>query len=192
VVDVPEAAPGSGEATYATAQAARALGISSSRVRKMIASGELASHRDQQGRHRIPHDALRAKLKEWGFALPAGAATERPGEPEEDRQHGAWAEVGLQQELEAARREVRQLREEVHTLRGDLMPLVERVRSEQEDNEGGALQERDVFQEERAQLLAEVERERRRADELAWEMEASRQRWWARWLESKAREGRGV
>jgi excisionase family DNA binding protein len=187
VVDVPEAPPGSGTATYATGQAARALGVSTSRVRKMIASGELAAHRDQQGHHRIPHDAVRDKLEKWGFLPPAGAASEVSGEAEGTEK---GREAGMREDVEAARRELRQLREEVHALRGELLPLVRLARSTQEDK-GSALEERDVLQGERARLLAEVKGERRRADELAGEMEAIRQTWWARWFESKSGKGRG-
>jgi excisionase family DNA binding protein len=192
VVDVPEASPGSGEATYTTGQAARALGVSSSRVRKMIASGELASHRDQQGRHQIPHDAVRAKLKKMEFAPPAGAASEGSGEAEgteKSWKDGAWAD-GLRGEVEATHRKLQQLEDEVHTLRGELLPLVRLARSAEEDKRS-ILEKRDVLQEQRAQLLVEVEGERQRADKLVGEMEAIRQTWWARWFESKSRKGRG-
>jgi excisionase family DNA binding protein len=192
VADVPEVPPGSGEATYTTGQAARAFGVSSSRVRKMIASGELASHRDQQGRHQIPHDAVRAKLKEGEFAPSAGAASEGLGEAEGTEKgwkKGAWADA-LREEVEATRQELQQLEDEVRALRRELLPLVRLARSAEEDKRR-ILEKRDVLQEERARLLAEVEGERQRADELVGEMEAIRQTWWARWFESKSGKGRG-
>ncbi len=96
----------------------------------------------------------------------------------------------VREEVEAARRELRQLKEEVHALRGVLLPLVELARSAAEDKES-APGEADALQEERARLLAEVEGARRRADELVGEMEAIRQTWWARWFESKSGKGRG-
>jgi hypothetical protein len=158
----------------------------------MIASGELAAHRDQQGHHRIPHDAVRARLEKWGLVPPAGAASESSGEAEgseKGRGEGAWAD-GVREEVDAARRELRQLKEEVHALRGELLPLAELARSAAEDKES-APGEGDALQEERARLLAEVEGERRRADELVGEMEAFRQTWWARWFESRSEKGRG-
>jgi excisionase family DNA binding protein len=178
VVDVPEVPPGSGEATYTTGQVARALGVSSGRVRKMIASGELLSHRDQQGRHEIPRDAVRAKLKEGEFTPSAGPTSEDSGEAEgteKSWKDGAWAD-GLREEVEATRRELRQLEEEVRALRGELLPLVRLVRSAEED---------------KRTILEKVEEEHHRADELVGEMEAIRQTWWARWFESKSGKGRG-
>jgi excisionase family DNA binding protein len=178
-----EAPPVSAEPTYVTGEAARVLGVSSSYVRKMIASGELATHRDEQGYHHIPQDAIHAKLEERGFAPPAGAASEDSGgieRTEEPRDDGLRGE-----EAGAARRELRRLGEEVRALRDELLPLIHLARSAQEDKES-VLEEKVILEEERARLLAEIEEERQRANELADELETSRLKWWAQWIESRS------
>jgi len=143
----------------------------------MIADGELAAHRDKQGRHRIPRDAVRAKLEEREQAPLIGAASEGSGEArgaEEPRDDGA-----LRADVSDFRRELRRVREEVGALRGELLPLAGLARSAEQEKEF-ALDERSVLQEERARLQEELEGERRRADELAQELEAFKLKWWAR------------
>jgi excisionase family DNA binding protein len=168
--------PEEAEPTYATGEAARALGLSSSRVRKMIASGELASHRNEEGRHRIPRKAVRAKLKERGFAPPTGAdsrGTERAAGPSEANR--SW---------EDPKGVLGELAQEVRALRSELVPLARLARSAQEDHKS-ALEENVVLREERARLLAALEEERRRADDAEQKHEATRLRWWAQQTDQK-------
>jgi excisionase family DNA binding protein len=49
--------------TYATAEAARLLAISPSRVRQLVAQGKLPGERDRAGRLRIPKEALHAEQR---------------------------------------------------------------------------------------------------------------------------------
>ena len=150
---------------YTTNQAAQVLGVSASSVRKMIHGGELMAHKDEQGHHRIPSEALRAKLEEEGSVASQAeiaAASE----------NGDQALAGLEEEVAAARREIRSVWEELHAMREvELRPLVRRLLSAEES--------RDALAEERMRLRAELERERRRAEGLKEELEDFSRKWWA-------------
>jgi excisionase family DNA binding protein len=150
---------------YTTNQAAQVLGVSASSVRKMIHGGELMAHKDEQGHHRIPSEALRAKLEEEGSVA---------SQAEEDAasENGDQALAGLEEEVAAARREIRSVWEELHAMREEeLRPLVRRLLSAEES--------RDALAEERMRLRAELERERRRAEGLKEELEDFSRKWWA-------------
>jgi excisionase family DNA binding protein len=168
--------PEEAASTYATSEAARVLGVSSRRVRKMIASGELTARRDKQGHHRIPRDAVRAKLKERGATPPTAAASEgRGGTGGPDEPRGDL----LREELESVRQELGSFAREVRALRSELVPLARLARSAQEGKER-SLREQGTLREERARLLEELEEERRRASELEKEHEAFLLKWWSR------------
>jgi len=54
------------EDTYTTGEAARILRVTESRVRQMLASGELEGSRDVNGRWQIPQHAVHARLDRRG------------------------------------------------------------------------------------------------------------------------------
>jgi excisionase family DNA binding protein len=171
--------PDEAETTYATGEAARVLGVSGKRVRRMIASGELASSRDEAGRHRIPRAAVHAKLEERGPTWRTGdASLDRVARGEPAPLHDARGERP-REELEDVRRGLRGLAEEVRALRRELAPLARLARSAAEEKER-ALRENAALREERVRLTASLEEERGRADGLAREYESFRLRWWGR------------
>jgi excisionase family DNA binding protein len=176
------ATPVSGDATYTTGQAARALGVSISGVRKMIASGELVANRDERGHHRIPWSAVRAKLEERRFSPPS-EPSELGAEPRDSGLRG--------EEIAVMRRELQQLREEVAALREELGPLARLLRHTEEDKVS-ALKEKGALEKEREGLLVQLEQERRRANELAQELDDLQLKWWAQWFESKSGHSQGV
>ena len=156
---------------YTTHQAAQMLGVSASSVRKMIHGGELMAHKDEQGHHRIPPEALRAKLKEEG-----GVASQ--AEVAAASENGNQAHAGLEEEVAAARREIRFVWEELRAMREEeLRPLARRLLSDEES--------RDALAEERTRLRGELERERRRAEGLTEELEDFNRKWWEKWHEQR-------
>ena len=157
--------------TYATGEAARLLGVSSKQVRRMIASGELPSRRDEEGRHRIPRAALREKLEG-----PGASDVHR-----EDRSSDRSSSSGVG--IEDVHRELQVLAEEMRNLRGELEPLMRLARSTQEEKES-ALEENSILREECEGLRTALEEERRKASELSAEFEAFRVRWWERGMGS--------
>ena len=160
---------------YTTNQAAQVLGISASSVRKMIHGGELMANKDEQGHHRIPPEALRAKLKEEGGVA---SQAEVAAASENGTENGDQALAGLEEEVAAGRREIRSVWEELHAMREEeLRPLARRLLSAEES--------RDALAEERMQLRAELERERRRAGGLKEELEDFTRKWWVTRHESR-------
>jgi excisionase family DNA binding protein len=156
---------------YTTNQAAQVLGVSASIVRKRIHRGELRAHRDEQGRHRIPREELRAKLEEEGSVASQAESTAAS-------ENGNQALAGLQEEVAAARQEMTLVWEELRAMREEeLGPLARRLLSAEES--------RDALAEERIELRAELERERRRAEGLTEELEDFKVKWWEKWHESR-------
>src|SRR5215217_1261959 len=93
---------------YTTHQAAQVLGVSASSVRKMIHSGELMAHKDEQGHHRIPPEALHAMREEELQPL-----ARRLLSAEESRDALAEERTRLRGELERERRRAEGLTEEL-------------------------------------------------------------------------------
>jgi excisionase family DNA binding protein len=156
---------------YTTNQAAQVLGVSASIVRKRIHRGELRAHRDEQGRHRIPREELRAKLEEEGSVASQAESTAAS-------ENGNQGLAGLQEEVAAARQEMTLVWEELRAMREEeLEPLARRLLSAEES--------RDALAEERIELRAELERERRRAEGLTEELEDFKAKWWEKWNESR-------
>jgi excisionase family DNA binding protein len=134
------------EDTYTTGQAARILEMTDRGIRKMIDRGELEAHQDDRGRHLIPQRAVHAMLEERRGR--ASAVEEIAGEPR-----------GAAQEAAELRRRVEHLQRELGRLEGRL-ELTERTES--------------TMREERERLIADLVRERERADQV--ELEARRLR----------------
>lgn len=140
-----EAKPISDEPTYTTGEAARLLGVSTGYVRTRLASGELAAHRDERGRHLIPQDAVHALLEERRRAarelrpdllrgVPSRAAREAAQEEEKEVRELRARVEALQRELEQERRRGNELAEQVETLSQRPVEKVEELLGETVDD----------------------------------------------------------
>jgi excisionase family DNA binding protein len=121
------------EDTYTTGEAARILRVTESRVRQMLAAGELEGGRDLNGRWRIPqravHERMDARPREpresRGAAVDAGELIERIarlerelGRAEERGELTEQAHSTTREQLERERERADRLESELAELRG--------------------------------------------------------------------------
>jgi excisionase family DNA binding protein len=132
--------------TYSTAQAARILRVNDRTIRKMLDRGELDGEREESGAWRVLQTSVHARLEE-----------QRRRKVEEGREQ---SQEGLERlrELEA---EVRDL--SYHLGRSEArVELTEKAES--------------TMRAERERLIADLERERERADRLQAELDLERRK----------------
>ncbi len=142
------------EDTYTPGQAARALKVTDRQVRHMLDAGELEGHKADNGRWRIPKHDVHRLIEERRRQAALNAPLEA---------------LGGSQEAAELRLRVEDLQYQLGRLEGRL-ELTERAES--------------TMQQERERLIADLERERERAERLEAELEQARRDaarpWWRR------------
>jgi excisionase family DNA binding protein len=139
------------EEAYSTAEAAKILRLTTRRVTQMLERGELEGAKDGRGRWRVSQRAVHALLPD----RPA-RDTPRDAPPEPRESHQEAAEL---------RSRLEDLQRELGRLEGRL-ELTEVAES--------------TMRQERERLIADLERERERAERLERELAESRRPWWQR------------
>lgn len=150
--------------TYTPSEAARILKLTPHRVRQMLNAGELGGEQDAGGRWHVPQRAVHALLEE----RPRRDRGSQGGEAGERETEGGAAATDQVWELQE---ELKRAYLDMGRMEGRL-ELTERTES--------------TMREERRRLLADLERERERAERLQQELTEARRPWWV-WLFSGGR-----
>jgi excisionase family DNA binding protein len=132
--------------TYSTAQAAKLLRVNDRTIRKMLDRGELDGEREESGAWRVLQTSVHARLEEL-----------RRREAEEGREE-SWESLERLRELEV---EVRDLSYRLGRSEARV-ELTEKAES--------------TMRAERERLIADLERERERADRLQAELDSERRK----------------